>query len=159
MIRVLALGAGLALPACTGPSRPIATQAEPVVRDPWIRVRDRGALEAALAAADPNAPVVLDVSATWCVPCVELRDVSFADRRVVAALTDHVRIELDVSDGTDEHALLQAWLGYDAVPHVVRFASARSVVDALRRGAKRPPVTLELRSFVSADELLAALAR
>lgn len=154
-----ALGLALLLLGCSAPTRGGAGPSEVAARDPWIRVRDRATLIAALATVPADAPVVVDVAASWCMPCVELRDISFADPRVAAALRDHIRIELDVTDGTDEQLALQAWLGNDALPHVVRFASVRQLAQALQTGAARPPVTLELRTFVAADELLAALAR
>lgn len=143
----------LVLVAC----RPAHRTAEPPSR--WTVVSDRPALEQALASA-AGRPVLLDVTASWCTPCAQLQAETFADPRVVAALADHAWIALDVSNGTDPQLALQAFFGANTLPRVLRYAETSGVVAALQGGASQaPPASLELASFVDADEFLAALGR
>lgn len=122
-------------------------------------VHDRAQLEAALARAS-GSPVLLDVTAAWCMPCVQLSKETFTDPRVIARLGTHHWIALDVSDGSDEHLALQAFFGAGTLPRVLLWADGAPVLAALRAAAPAAPKgTLELSSFVTADELIGALAR
>lgn len=125
----------------------------------WTVVTDRAGLDAALAKAGTQA-LLLDVNAKWCVPCVALAQETLGDARVVAALADHSWILLDVSDGTDPQLELQTFLAAETLPHVRRYDDASVLLAALRNNAARAPKpALELRMFVTADELLGALAK
>lgn len=146
--------------ACTpssGANEP--SEAEPTESPRWDTVTDRAGLDAALARAGTHR-LLLDVRAQWCIPCVALERETFADKRVVAALADHTWIALDVSDGTDAQFALQTFLGADALPHVLRYEDASTLLAALRGGDPHgPKPATELRTFVTADELLGLLAK
>lgn len=142
-----------ALAAC----RPSAPSVAEATR--WTTVTDPAGLSAALEAAG-DRPVLVDVTATWCMPCVQLKSETFTDARVTAALDDHRWIALDVSDGNDVQLQLQVFFGAASLPRVLRYDAAGPLAAALRRGEPRAPrAALELGSFVTADELLAALER
>lgn len=150
----------LALGNCT-PAPPANEPADGADRSgpPWTVVRDRAGLTAALEATR-GRPLLLDVTASWCEPCVQLAAETFADRRVATALADHRWIALDVSDGNDAQLELQAFLGAAFLPHVLRYDDGAVLLEALRAGARSaPPAALELGTFLDADALLAALAR
>ncbi|MBC8070206.1 MAG: hypothetical protein IAG13_17875 [Deltaproteobacteria bacterium] len=143
--------------ACTGSDRPrAAVQPELAPVDGWSRVSSRAALLEELARLE-SGPVVLEFSASWCLPCVELHR-SFADPRVRAELVGHGTIEVDVSDQDDAQRELIEIFGADALPLVLRFDDAATLRAALSAGRTAAP-SLVLRTFVTGDELLAALAR
>jgi thiol:disulfide interchange protein len=145
--------------ACTGsdrgrdPERPDRRGSADVER--WHRVDGRAQLLDALAGLGSRG-VVLDVSASWCVPCVELRR-TFADARVKAALADYATVELDVSKQSDDQLALGEFFGVSALPLVLRYDDAAALRAALISGTPIAP-SLAVRTFVTPDELLAALA-
>jgi thiol:disulfide interchange protein len=152
-----ALAALAGVLACTGGDRPRgAVRPELALADGWSRVSSRAALLEELARMQ-SRPVVLDFSASWCLPCVELRK-SFADPRVRAELADHGTVEIDVSDQDAAQSELIEIFEADALPLVLRFDDAASLHAALSAGRTAAP-SLVLRTFVTADELHAALTR
>lgn len=60
--------------------------------------------EAVEAARVSHQPVVVDIFADWCLPCVELDHVTFRHPEVVAAMAPMAALRLDVTDGIPEHA-------------------------------------------------------
>jgi thiol:disulfide interchange protein len=149
----------LLLCACTPSSGANEPDETPIETSPWTVVTGRAGLDTALAKAGTRG-LVLDVKATWCVPCRALEQETFGDKRVVAALADHAWIALDVSDGTDPQLALQTFLGAETLPHVLRYDDASMLLAALQNGAARAPKpALEVRMFVTADELLGALSK
>lgn len=137
--------------------RPTPGPAEPASR--WTTVVDRAGLDGALQAA-AGKPVLLDLTASWCLPCADLKANTFTDPRVVAALADHAWIAVDVSDGTDEQVALQTFFVAPTLPRVLRYADGGPLLAAMRDGTRSAPrAALEITSFVDADELLSALAR
>ena len=53
------------------------------------------------AAGSARKPMVIDFYATWCIPCKELDESTFADRRVAGELQRFVRIKVDLTNGND----------------------------------------------------------
>lgn len=108
--------------------------------------------------AATDQPLLLDVTAMWCAPCVQLTRETFVDARVVERLADHRWVALDVSDGTDEQLTLQEFFGATSLPRVMLWSNASTVLASIRqREAAAPVGTLELTTFVTADELIAAI--
>jgi len=104
------------------------------------------ALEQALR---ERRPVVIDVYADWCVPCVEMDHVTFRHARIVEALASSATLRLDATRGVsaDAEALFDR---YDVfgVPTVLLFD---------RSGAERRD--LRVLGFVSPEEFLVRLGR
>lgn len=138
----------------------VACRPTPPVADPrpqWTVVVDRPGLMTALERAGER-PVLIDVTASWCVPCMEMKSETFADARVAAQLGDHLWLSVDVTDGTDEQVALQGFLGADALPRVLRYERGSELLGALRGGARTAPLAAtEIPTFVTADELLARI--
>lgn len=142
---------------CAGHERDEPQRTPETPADGWFTVDERAELLGLLARAG-NGPVLVDVGASWCMPCVDLRR-TFADARVKAAVAGYTAIELDVTAQSKEQLQLMAALGAEALPLVVRYDDASALHRALEGEAVAPPPSLVLRTFVAPDELLAALAR
>ena len=90
-----------------------------------------------------NHPIILEVYAAWCGPCMKMKDETFRDKRVVASLDDFTRIKFDASRRTDPEVRAAVGLfrisGY---PAILFFNSGGKELADLRQ------------SFMSADDLL-----
>lgn len=59
----------------------------------------------------------IDVSASWCAPCQELEEVTFADEAVAKRLSDqYVALKLDVTEQTDADKALMDKFGVKLLP-------------------------------------------
>lgn len=86
--------------------------------------------------------LLVKVSATWCGPCRQMKQLTFADSRVVEMMrSDFVALAIDA----DEHPDLVAGFHVEALPTTI-------VVGPDRQVLKR------LKGFQSADSLLSALS-
>lgn len=94
---------------------PLGSFAHPAVapaatRPPQVafrRVHTAAALHAALAeAARAGRPAVVDFYADWCAACQVMERTTFRDPGVMRALAPRVRLQLDLSDNTDEQRRL-----------------------------------------------------
>ena len=95
------------------------------------------AVEAALAS---GAPVMLEFSASWCVPCHELEDVTFTNRDVVAAARGFHAFGVDLTRYDSPEA--DAWrkrYGIAGVPTVVFLTRGGHEVRAARVEGFLPP--------------------
>ena len=112
---VLALGA---VRGADNPLRPFAIgQPASGIAPQWQTVTDRDGLQAALAA--PDQPVVIYLTADWCVSCrtIERRVLPSAD--VSAALDGMTRIKVDLSDFNAEGQALMNSLGAAGPPTMI----------------------------------------
>jgi len=130
----IVLGGILALPA-----RSASPQAG-LEWQPYAEV----ATQRAIASGEP---VVLDFSATWCIPCKELDEKTFSDPRVAAALARFARFKVDLTSSEPATDALRQRYEVAGVPTLAFFRGGREL-DALR-----------LTGFEPAGEFLKRLER
>jgi len=100
----------------------------------FITVTRKQELDQYLAgAAAKGQPVMLDFYADWCISCVELDLVTFADRGVQQSLQDFLRIKVDVTANDDESKLLNKNYRVIGPPALIFFD---------RAGQLKPDMTL-----------------
>jgi len=82
-------------------------------------------------------PLLVDFTATWCVPCQEFRVKTFADPDVVQELKRFVLVEIDVTKDDDDADQAKARHGAGTLPAVVLYDSSGQRVKLL--GEFTPP--------------------
>jgi thiol:disulfide interchange protein DsbD len=88
--------------------------------------------EAALVAA-AGRPAVIDFTADWCIPCLELDQRTFSDERVRAALSRHVLFKADMTRGGDPQAVaLTEKYAIRGVPTVIFLDDAGREIESKR---------------------------
>ncbi len=103
----------------------------------------------AAAAAPTGRPAVIDFSADWCLPCLELEKRTFSDARVRKALAGHDLFKADMTRlGSPESVALAQKFGILGVPTVI-------FLDASGQERK----DLRLVGFEDADAFLKRIAR
>ena len=101
-------------------------------------------MEKAIADASANGEsVMLDFYADWCVSCKEMEHYTFKDPRVIKALGPMVLLKADVTDNTEQHAVLMKHFGLIGPPATLFFGA-----DGQERKA------LRVIGFMEADEFL-----
>ncbi len=119
------------------PLRPLAafSDREAESETPFSVTADVAELNRWLAdAAGAGEPVLLDLTAEWCVSCRRMEREIYQHREVQAALDDHRWLQLDITRFSDAH---QAWLdqyGLFGPPSVLVFDES---------GQRRPDRTLQ----------------
>ena len=114
--------------------------AEPALQ--FTTVTSVAGLEAALAAAnDSGAPVMVDVTAEWCVSCKEMEHYTFTDPTVIAALEPYVLLRADVTENNDDDKALLRYFDAYGPPTIAFFDRSGQRHEAY-----------ELVGFVPADE-------
>ncbi|MES9863064.1 MAG: protein-disulfide reductase DsbD [Candidatus Thiodiazotropha sp. LLP2] len=114
------------------------------------RIKSVSDLEREVAAASAaGQPVMLDFYADWCVSCKEMEKYTFSDSSVIAALSNTVLLQADVTanDDTDQ-ALLQGHFGLPGPPAIMFYGA-----DGQERKAFR------VVGFKPADEFSAHVQR
>ncbi|HVA84140.1 MAG TPA: cytochrome c biogenesis protein CcdA [Candidatus Binataceae bacterium] len=77
---------------------------------------DAAVLKQARAA---NKPVLIDFSATWCVPCREMARTTFRDPAVIQAASHFVRLQADITERDDHNTELAMQYAIRGVPTTV----------------------------------------
>ena len=108
----------------------------------FAAIRSVSDLEAAIAAANAaGSPVMVDVTAEWCVSCKEMEHYTFTDPTVIAALEPYVLLRADVTENNDDDKALLRYFDAYGPPTIAFFDRAGQKHDAF-----------ELVGFVPADE-------
>ena len=89
------------------------------------------------AARADKRPLLVDFTATWCVPCQEFRVKTFTDPDVTKELQRFVLVEIDVTKDDDEADKAKARHGAGTLPAVVLYDSSGQRVQLL--GEFTPP--------------------
>lgn len=106
-------------------------QAASVDRLPFRRITTPDQLDAELAAARGRL-LMLDVYADWCVSCIEMERITFADPRVRQRLAEVVLVQADLTDNTEASAALLKRLGLFGPPGVIFFDAQGREIEAAR---------------------------
>lgn len=109
--------------------------------------------EALEAARRADEPVLLDFYADWCVPCLELDRITFADRRVIEATGEFARVKVDLTryDSPEAEAVRQKF-DVAGVPTLVFLdGSGEEIPNSRIVGYIGPDVFLEHLRSVRAD--------
>src|SRR5688572_27950698 len=128
----------------------------------WKTVIPVDELHAAVKKAeDHGKPVMIDFSTSLCGPCGEMERDTFHDERVVLILTrKFALVKIDVRNPTDDQMKMQDGFASLELPSVLIYppdAKLSEELDALRDGEAMPAAAVHLRTFVDADEFLAAI--
>jgi thiol:disulfide interchange protein DsbD len=109
--------------------------------------------DASLAAA-VGKPAVIDFTADWCIPCVELDQRTFSDARVRAALSNHALFKADMTKGGDPAAVaLTEKYAIRGVPTVIFLdASGKEIAEARLVGFEDAGKFLERLERVGAPQ-------
>jgi thiol:disulfide interchange protein len=82
----------------------------PAEHIPWRKTLD----EAKHESATSRKPVLAYFTASWCGPCTRMREVTWPDKRVEAALAAYVPVKIDV----DQHPDLARQFEVDGIPRL-----------------------------------------
>lgn len=137
LVGIACVGGALALvPARSGQARPSIS---------WQRYQPAKLAEA----KQQQQPVLIDIYADWCIPCVELDHVTFRHPNVVERLSNFATLRVDATRDVppEAEALLKQYDVY-GVPTVLVF-------DA--RGQERSD--LRINGFITPEEFLRQLDR
>jgi thioredoxin:protein disulfide reductase len=89
-----------------------------------------------------NKPVVIDFSASWCVPCREMARTTFRDPAVIDEASHFVRLQADITDRNNRNSRL-------ALQYEVRGVPTTVFIDKHGRILKREVGYLNSRRFLS----------
>ena len=99
--------------------------------------------EAISSAKASGMPVIIDFSADWCIPCHELEDKSFVDKRIIDLSKKFVTLKVDMTRVKEREKKLKNKFDVKGVPTIIFFD---------RKGNEIPH--LRVTGFVEADEFL-----
>jgi len=112
------------------------------------RAYDEASVQQAIST---GKPVVLDFYATWCVPCKELDERTFARPEVAAALARFERFKVDLTSSDPQSDALRQHYDVAGVPTIVFYHGGREVGTARLTGFEPGPAFLQRLATVEAN--------
>ncbi|WGZ92928.1 MAG: protein-disulfide reductase DsbD [Candidatus Thiothrix putei] len=104
------------------------------------RIKGLEGLEQALAQAKAqNKPVMLDFYADWCISCKELEHNTFKDPQVIAALSNTLLIQADVTKDDEQDQALNKRFGLFGPPQILFFKPDGEEIKAVRLAGYEAP--------------------
>jgi thioredoxin:protein disulfide reductase len=123
----------------------------------WHEVTTFDELEATLAQAD-GKPVLIDFSASWCLPCKELDLQTFHHPEVEPLLAQRFHlVKIDVTDPNEDQMVMQSGFRSGTLPSVLVYTSdldAGALMSALRGGEPAPEAATHFKTFIDAEAFL-----
>ena len=99
----------------------------------FLKVSSIEEFNQALAKANGQGQtVMIDLYADWCVACKEFEKYTFPDSRVVAALSDSVLMQIDLTDNTDNTIAFQEHFSVLGLPTILFFDTQGQEIDTAR---------------------------
>jgi len=83
-----------------------------------------------LLEANKGKKIMLDFSADWCTSCKEFIDITFADAKVKAKLSEFILIRADVTDNGDKEKALSQKYGVFGPPEILFFDKDLNVIKS-----------------------------
>jgi len=93
----------------------------------------RSDLDAALAEAKGQKPVMIDFTAEWCAACHEIEKVTFNDAAVSKVLAGFVIVQLDMTENSDEDERTMERFGVTGLPAVIVLDSEGAEVGRITK--------------------------
>lgn len=104
------------------------------------RIKGLEGLEQALNQAKAqNKPVMLDFYADWCVSCKELEHNTFKDPQVIAALSNTLLIQADVTEDDEKDQALNKHFGLFGPPQILFFTPDGEEIKSVRLAGYEAP--------------------
>jgi thiol:disulfide interchange protein DsbD len=104
-----------------------------VAHQEFLKVSSIESFNLALAEANANGQtVMLDLYADWCVACKEFEKYTFPDSQVVAALSDSVLMQIDLTDNTDNNIAFQEKFSVLGLPTILFFDTQGEEISTAR---------------------------
>jgi thiol:disulfide interchange protein DsbD len=105
----------------------------PVAHQEFLKVSSIESFNLALAEANANGQtVMLDLYADWCVACKEFEKYTFPNSQVVAALSDSVLMQIDLTDNTDNTIAFQEKFSVLGLPTILFFDTQGQEISTAR---------------------------
>jgi thiol:disulfide interchange protein DsbD len=105
----------------------------PVAHQEFLSVSSIKSFNLALAEANANGQtVMLDLYADWCVACKEFEKYTFPDSQVVAALSNSVLMQIDLTDNTDNNIAFQEKFSVLGLPTILFFDTQGQEISTAR---------------------------
>lgn len=125
----------------------------------WQTVTTIDELEAQIEKAEADEkPVLIDFAAKWCLPCKEMDKLTFHHETVEPLISTRFHlVKVDVTEGTDDHGLMQEAFGSATLPSVLVYeptAQLSGHFEALRKGEAMPEPAVRFDTQVDAETFL-----
>jgi len=107
----------------------------------FTKIHSVAELEKIIAESE-GKKIMLDFYADWCTSCKELEHITFADKRVKAALSEYVLVQADVTANTDEEKALSKQFNLFGPPALIFYDETGREIKEKRVIGYIPPEEL-----------------